>query len=400
MKKQLSLFIWAVAVFGMSPVWAAANSGSYGASSADLTGAPGTRTKTNVNYEKYETRSSTKNYAAKDGNNIYYTQPAKRGDMYKEYSGKSSVRTNRSETLRAELKRKYYLAHPFFQPLKGKFGSVTDASYTEGSYGFSISLAPSGPVLSLSDSEAKWKMSQFSVKEDISFGITDRLAVIGMVEFDSSKYKADWKNPITTDDKTSDSGINLYGLGLQWRFADTKEWIATLSGSYQRQVDAAHIGVIDLRAGYKIESSTIYGLARGWLVGFEGDVYGNLMEGGGSGVFLAYGVGNKTYTYFEGGLGLFSVLDPDWTLNLEGVFGSYDWHNQASLKAAIGWQPASSFALNLYGKMVVYDSMDGKNLDTYFKDSSQGLNNYTYSGTAKIDDYSEWSAGLQAVLYF
>jgi hypothetical protein len=382
----------------MSPVWAATNSGSYGASSADLTGAPGTRAKANADYEKYETRSLTRTYAAKDGNNMYYTQPAKRGEMYKEYAGKSSVRTNRAETLRAELKRKYYLAHPFFQPLKGKFGSVTDASYTSGSYDFSINQTAGPNPLSATD--ATWKMSQFSIKEDISFGITDRLAIVGMAEFDSSKYQTNWKDAATPDDKMSDSGINLYGLGLQWRFADTEEWIATVSGYYQRQVDSAHMGVIDLRAGYKVESSTIYGFARGWLVGFDGDIYGNLIESGDDGLLLAYGVGDKTYTYFEGGLGLFSVLDQDWTLNLEGVFGNYDWHNQASLKAAIGWQPGSSFALNLYGKMAVYDSMDGKNMDAYFKEPASGLNDYTYIGTAKADDYSEWSVGLQAVLYF
>ncbi|MDR0726701.1 MAG: hypothetical protein LBF37_01415 [Rickettsiales bacterium] len=402
MKKQLSLFIWAVAVFGMSPVWAATNSGAYGASSADLTGAPGTRAKTNVNYEKYETRTSTKTYAAKDGNDIYYTQPAKRSDLYKEYATKSSsastttaTRTSRAETVRSEVKRKYYLAHPFFQPLKGKFGSVTDLSYNTNSYDFVLNQT-AGPALS--DTKAKWDMTQFSVKEDLSYGITDRLSIMGMARFDSSKYKMDWDT--APDDSMSDSGINSYGLGLQWRFTDNSEWIATLSGYYQRQVDVANIGLLDLKGGYKVASSTVYGVARGWYVAFDENSYGNGIENGDAGLFLAYNVGENSAFYIEGGLGVFSVLDEDWTLNFEAIFGNYDWHNQGSIKAAIGWQPGNSFALNLYGKTVVYDSADDKNLDFYFKEPSRGLDDYTYLGTAKIDNYSEWSIGLQAILYF
>ena len=56
MKKQMSLFVWAVAVFGMSSVWADTNFGASGASSADLTSAPGIRVQNNINYKKYETR--------------------------------------------------------------------------------------------------------------------------------------------------------------------------------------------------------------------------------------------------------------------------------------------------------------------------------------------------------
>jgi hypothetical protein len=371
-----------------------------GASSADLTGAPGTRAKAKVNYEKYETRTSAKTYEMKDGNDIYYTQPSKRSELYKEYDGKSAAdtkRVSRAETLRAELKRKYYLAHPFFQPLKGKIGSMTDLFYSANSYDFAINQTFGSP---LSDTNAKWKMSQISVKEDLSFGITDRLAVLGMARYDSSKYKIDWKNPSTPDDSMSDSGINLYGLGLQWRFVDDSDWIATLSGYYQRQVDMANTFVLDLKGGYKVASSTIYGVARGWLVNFDNNSYGNGLENGGVGSFIAYKVGDKSATYFEGGLGVFSVLDQDWTLNLEAILGNYDWHNQASAKAAIGWQPGNSFALNLYAKTSLYDSANGKNLDFYFKEPLQGLIDYTKLGTAKIENYSEWSVGLQATLYF
>ncbi|MDR2412618.1 MAG: hypothetical protein LBD50_00200 [Rickettsiales bacterium] len=398
MKKQMSLFIWAVAVFGMSNVWAATNSGMRGASSADLTGAPGVRSRTSVDYEKYETRSSTKTYSSKDGKNIYYAEPSKRSELYKEHSSESSSsskRVSRSENTRSETKRKYYLAHPFFQPLKGKFGSVTELAYNKSSYGFKINPISS---VSLSDLDAKWGVSQFAIKEDLSFGISDRLAVQGMAIYDSTKYKADWN--VAPDDEIKDSGVNLYGLGLQWRFVDNSEWIATLSGYYQRQVDVSNIFIADLKAGYKIETSTIYGLARGWMANFDGNAHGDGIMTDNSAFLIAYKTNDKSASYFEGGFGIFSVLDEDWTLNLEAVFGNYEWHNQGSVKAAFGWQPGNSFAVNLYAKTSIYDSANGKELEFWWYEPATSYTSFTNVGTAKIDDYSETSIGLQAVLYF
>ena len=106
-------------------------------------------------------------------------------------SGNSTqtVRTTRSETVRTELKRKYYLAHPFFQPLKGKFGSITDFGYNMGSYDIALTEAEG---FSLSDTKAAWDMKQFAIKEDFSFGITDRIAVLGMLRYEINKYKFDY----------------------------------------------------------------------------------------------------------------------------------------------------------------------------------------------------------------
>lgn len=403
MKKQMSLFVWAVAIFGMSPVWAATNSGMRAASSADLTGAPGVRSRENVNYEKYETRSSTKTYDAKDSKNLYYTQPSKRSALYKDYDNSrsvstsktsESVRTTRAESTRRETKRKYYLAHPFFQPLKGKFGSVTDLAYTTSSY--DITLTPS-EGFTITDTKAAWNMKQYSVKEDFSYGITDRFAVLGMARFASSEYTFDWS--VDPDDTMKDTDIDLWGLGIQWRFVDNAKWIATLSGYYQNQSDIANSFVADLKGGYKIGQSTIYGLVRGWVIDFDGTSYGNGIDNGaGTGIFIAYKTGVDTTVYFEGGAGLFTVLDEDWTLNLEAVIGDYDWHNQGSIKAAIGWQPDESFALNLYAKTAIFDSADNQELGFWWMEP--GLADWEHRGTAKIDSYSETSVGLQAVLSF
>lgn len=408
MIKHLSLFAAVAVLFGATPVMAATNSGTRAASSVDLTGAPAVRERTQVNYEKYTTRTSTKTYDQADAANIYYTTPANRSELYKQYdagNGTATVRTTRAETYRTELRRKYYLAHPFFQPTKGKFGSVTDLSYNSNSY--DLALTPAEGV-ALSDPNGKWDMSQFSIKEDFSYGITDRLAVLAMARFDMSDYKFDWALPQTPDDTMDDNGINLLGLGLQWRFVDTTDWIATASAYYQYQQDVSNNIVLDLKAGYKISSSTIYGLVRGWYLNFDGNSYGNgvtgkTAEGEDATFYLAYNTDADNTFYVEGGVGVFSVLDEDWTLNVEAILGNYDWHNQASLKAAIGWQPNDWFALNLYGRMAVWDSANGKDLSFWQTDTNPDSPYYTKlirMGEANLDNYSDFSVGLQAIFMF
>lgn len=404
MKKYLSLFTAFAVVVGVAPALAATNYGTRAASSADLTGAPAVRERTQVNYEKYATRSTTKTYDEADAKNIYYTQPANRSALYKQYdsgNAAATVRTTRAETYRTELKRKYYLAHPFFQPTKGKFGSVTDISYNANSYDIFLT-----PLVEISDLNGKWDMSQISIKEDFSYGITDRLSVLAMARYDISDYKFDWS--VAPDDSMDDNGFNLFGLGLQWRFVDTEKWIATASAYYQYQQDISNNVVLDLKAGYKVSSSTIYGLVRGWYLNFDGNSYGNGIngkteEGDEATFFMAYNTDADNTFYVEGGVGVFSVLDEDWTLNLEAVLGNYDWHNQASIKAAIGWQPNDWFALNLYGKMAVWDSANGKDLSFWQTDTNSESPYYgqlVRMGSANIDNYSEYSIGLQAIFMF
>ncbi len=414
MKKQMSLFVWAVALFGMSPVWAATNSGTRAASSADLTGAPAIRERTNVDYQKYQTRTSTRTYDVKDGKNLYYSAPQNRSALYKQYDNSSrpgtmtsttrTVRTTRAETIRNELKRKYYLAHPFFQPLKGKFGSVTDLSYLTNSYKFDINqTVPVGGEYPLTGIGGKWDMKQFTIKEDFSYGITDQIAVLGMLQYDWSDYKFKWSDGTT--DKMDNDDLNLFGIGGMWRFLDNDKWIATASAYYQHQKDVSNNFILDIKGGYKIARSTIYGLARGWYVDFDGNSYGNGVEGKDANgnkalIYIPYKTDADNAFYVEGGMGVFSVLDEDWTLNLEAVFGHYDWHQQGSIKGAIGWQPGDWFALNLYAKTAFYDSADDKKLDMYWMEPAVGLNNLTKIGDVKLKDYKEMTIGVQAILYF
>lgn len=416
MKKQLSVIVGALAILATSNAYSETNWGTRSGSSANLSSAPSTRTRENVNYKKYQTTKRT--YTSKDSGDLYYTKPSNRSAMYKEYTGanssratatKTTVRKTRSETAKTVAKRKYFLAHPFFQPLGGKFGSITDMSYTDSSYDFTIDQTlvmyeNGNPVYPLDGLTASWKTNQFTVKEDFSYGITDRFAVLGMLQYNSSDYEITYDDG-SQPDKMDDSGLNLYGLGVQWRFVDNEDWIAMASGYFQHQKDIANNFILEAKAGYKVQKSTIYGLARGWYIDLEGNSYGNAIVGtddnGAPAMFyLPYQVGDTSAMYLEGGLGVFSVLNQDWTLNVEAVFGNYDWHNQLSAKAAIAWQPNDWFALNLYGKASLFDSADDKTLDVYWQYPVAGLNEPTKIGTADLDKYSEMTVGLQAIFQF
>ncbi len=390
--KKVSL----IALFVM--LCGAANAATYGASSvADLTHGPGTRTRTTVNYEKYETRESGRTYVAQNPNvgvrrastaNLYYTEPARRAVVTPDTT-RMSVRSGEAT---ATMRRKYYLAHPFFQPLAGKFGLVLDAGYAKNSFDYDVEGI--APLIG-----ASYDMTQMSAKLDLSFGISDSVAILGMARYDATKYKFGFSDS-AVDDEFDDNGLNIFGGGLQWRWADNDNWIGMLGGYFQHQVDTANTFILDLKAGYKVGRSTFYGLARGWYVDFEGSAYGIGVTDGDKSMFMAYETDKSDATYWEGGIGIFSVLAEDWTANLEAVYGGYDWHNQLSVKAAIGWQPEDSFALNLYGKIALYDTAENEDVSVFWKEPGAGLPDLTPIGFAKIDGYSEYSIGLQAIFYF
>ena len=321
-------------------------------------------------------------------------------------SGNSqSVRTSRSETVRTELKRKYFLAHPFYQPLQGQFGSITDLSYTNSGYDFALSGVLNNTLFpGWEGMNADWKATQFAIKEDFSYGITDKIALIGMLRYEMNKYKFHWDIDGSTDEQ-KDDGLNLFGLGAQFRVVDTADWIGEVSAYFEHQKDVANDFMLELKAGYKVSRSTIYGLLRGQYLAIDGDAYGNGLEISDPtrAMFMAYKIDDKAF-YIEGGAGVFSVLDEDWTLNVEGIFGHYDWHNQFGVKGEIGWQPNDWFALTLYAHASLYDSADGKNLDFYWYQPSATGTGYDLGlkkvSDAKLDNNQEWTIGTRVMFQF
>ena len=401
-------------------------------------------------YKNVSTNRKTGGYKNTITNNFYYNQPAARTNSYgtrqtrnvryqePEYQYSSNdrqvamvddsyeERTYTRKTKTSQM-RKYFLAHPFFQPLKGRFGSVTDVSYGQSKFKFDILGVDSmfdanagTQILSLVNPDTsetitfpvsynppmsgKAETTQILVKEDFSFGLSDTLAIIGMAQYDKTKVEfKDWSDG-SASDSTSSSGLNLFGIGLQSRFVDSQKWIAMVSGYYQYQKDTANIFVGELKIGYKIDRTTVYGVGRAWYSNLtKGDIYGAYVKSDGDWLMLAYKTDVKDIVYGEGGLGLFAVLSKDFTLTGEAVYGYYDWHNQINLRAGLGWQPGDSFALNLYGSMNVYDTADGMKKPYINYDVNPGITGvdavYT-SGDYKIKDYNEWKIGAQVIFYF
>ena len=135
----------------------------------------------------------------------------------------------------------------------------------------------------------------------------DSLALMGMLQYNASESEVDWGQGFESD-KLDDNALTLFGLGAQWRFVDNAEWIATVSGYYQHQKDMSNNFILDLKAGYKVSKSTIYGLGRAWYLDLEGNSYGNFMEGTDTdgnyaATYIPYQVGETEVLYFEAGLG-------------------------------------------------------------------------------------------------
>lgn len=293
----------------------------------------------------------------------------------------------RGETYRKSAKRKYFIANPFYQPLQFQFGSVTTGEYLEGKYNFAGT-----------EFDVKRKLKEWSIKEDLSFGLTDRIALQAMGKYNRDRLT--WDDGVATD-RYASNGLNVYGLGLQGRIVDTDDWIATLSGYYEHQKHGVDYFIADLKAGYKVATSTIYGLGRFWVINMDNDSYGDYIEDYTNNIwqFLEYGGSKDTLYMSELGMGVWTVLAEDWTLNVEGLYGFYDWHDQFSIKGAFGWQPNDWFALNLYAKTSLYDTADDKNLNLYI--GSLPFSPNTVAGVnADVSKYREWSVGLQVMFQF
>lgn len=411
-----------------------------GAANAEETGT------TTSTYRRVSTVTKTDGRGNTITNNFYYNQGAgrardgkttktttrtvkkssgMRGDSG--YAGGETRSYKKSESTYTKKKttsqmRKYFLAHPFFQPLKGKFGSVTDLSFAQNSFKFDLlnstiwnadtepyTFVVEGPI-ALS---GKLQTNQFLVKEDFSFGISDSVAILAMAQYDSTKVKfKDWSDPTEPDVSMSDSGFNTFGFGLQYRFVDTNDYIGMLAGYYQNQRDTANTFIADLKFGYKIDRTTLYGLGRLYYIDLtSGNGYGaGVKDKTGDSMMMTYKTDVDSATFIEGGVGVFGVLNKYFTLNGEVLFGNYDWHNQLTLKGAFGYQPGDMFALNLYGSAVLYDSADGKvrkymnydaNPDAAVQSALGITSDLIYTqGDYKIKNYNEYKLGIQAIFYF
>jgi hypothetical protein len=251
----------------------------------------------------------------------------------------------------------------------------------------------------------KEETSMFAVKEDLSYGLTDTLALVLMAQYDKTKVTfKDWSGGEPAD-TNSRSGLNLFGAGLQNRFVDNTDWIVMGEAFFQHQKDTANTFMGAIKAGYKIDRTTVYGVGRlSYTNLIKGDIYGSYVEApDGDWMMLSYKTDVKNIFQGEAGLGAFAVLNKYFTLNGELIYGFYDWHNQLNLKGTLGVQPADHFALNLYASTSLYDSAKGKTRQYINYDvNPEGVaSSVVYTvGDYNIKNYNEWKIGVQAILYF
>ena len=432
MKKSVIAF----ALFGILPLLSANAAVYRSSSSAGI--------KAGNAYKTTTSARKSSGYKNTITNNFYYNaqpyQSYRDNNSSYENSGDTPVISNTSkarktvrQTSKTSQERKYFLAHPFFQPLKGKFGSVTDISYAQANMNMTLlnanirDLDGASPTAGntaqglgfTTTLTAKETTSQFVVKEDLSYGLSDTLALMLMAQYDKTDMEIkDWSDG-STGTKTSTSGLNVFGIGLQSRFVDTEDYIAMISAYYQHQKNAANTFIGELKVGTKIDRTTLYGIARGYYSKLDNrGAYGAYMkEDNGDWLMLSYKLDTDEVFQVEGGVGVFSVFNKFVTGKAELTYGSFDWHNQLNIRGEIGFQPGDNFALNLYASTALYDSAKGKvnkymnydvnpgladdikdSLDNVIIDKNSNLL-YTF-GDYKIDKYNEWKIGVQGILYF
>ena len=304
------------------------------------------------------------------------------------------VSPKRSERSRRTSSKTYALNDPFFQPSEGKFASVTDFSYSENSLNLSISsIDPAW------NQGAKYTAGTTSIVENLSFGITDDIAIVGMARFASNSLKINWNDPTTIDDKDSNSKIDLWGVGAQWKFVDSGDWVANVFAAYERQVDSVGIWVAELKAGHKSGRSTFYGLGRLFLMNWDSDYYGLGLENQyDQTTIFTLNEDVSVSTWYDLGVGIYTAIDKEWSTDFQLVYSDAEWHNQLSARASVSFQPLNNIAFNLYGKASLFDTAD--NFDDSYVIFQNNTGPAILIGTAEFDDYVDWTVGLQLVATF
>jgi len=377
MKKQLSLFIRAAAAVGITAIFG-------GDALAAQT------TTVNVHHQ-VDVRPAA--------GRTFYTAQQQRGPVAPEAARPVTTtpvtaQPARAATTTAPLNVKH-LADPFFQPTTGQIGSVTDIGWTRNSYDFKVDYLPV-------NFDGSWEARSLFLKQDLSYGITDYLVVIGSVRLGHDEFKMSFVDPAYSSVRNTDSGFNQYGIGLQWKFVDNNEWVGLIGGYYQWQ-EVANAFILDTKLGYKVQGSTVYGLGRMWGVNWSENSYGNGVTDNSdplrASLFIAFDRDVDNSVFVEGGVGIFTPLDDQWSFNLEAIYGYYDWHSQLGIFGSINYQPIETFAISLYGRVSAWDSANsGTNFEMWWWD--RNTPEALPVGNTKLSGYSDIAFGIKAFMSF
>jgi hypothetical protein len=396
MKKSIAA--WSAAFVFLTPALFAASS------TADLSSSPARK-------EKFEIEVKNPGVAGRwvksDANLYYVAQNKREGEVYKEFGGcveygcEKTPRSQRAEVRKVEAERKYNIANPFFQPMAMGASSVTDVSYTSQNIGFTI-LPGTGEW---ENPEGKYSAGVITVAEHLAFGVTDEFSIIASARYAKASLSVKWDTITDPDLKmfsedTSDAGkVDAWGIGAQWRFLNSDDLIAYILGSYQSLPDAGMALVIGGKVGYKNDDSVIYGFANIYNYGWKNEGYGfGFTNQHDQTEFFYQKESGTSSVYYDLGIGVFSVLDEDWSVDVSGTYMDAEWHGQISVRAAVSYQPWKNAAISFYGRLALWDDADK------FESKVAFLNNdrlqWDYKETAGFTSYNDISAGLMLTVSF
>jgi hypothetical protein len=374
-------------------------------STADLSSGPAKRE--NLKMEQFKSEAAGRRI--KSDANLYYVAKGKRdSSVYRDFAGcnaegcEKSTRSVRAENKKAEDARKYNLSNPFFQPRSGEFGSVTDLAYNYSA--LDINVSPLSSYTVWAGQTGKYSAKELQLTENLSYGITDDVTILGMARFNSMSLNINWPNlapPQDNDDQTSRK-VDLWGVGAQWRVVNDSDMIAYVAGSYMNMADSASVISVDSKVGYKNDDTTIYGFGRVQYRKWKDDGYGiGITNQYDQTAYFTMKEKATSSFYYEVGAGMFVAMNSDWSADLAASFADAEWHQQFAARASLSYQPWKNAALSVYGRIALWDNADD------FKKSQIIYHAPGYNGgvpvpvgTAAFDNYSEMAAGLQLIMLF
>jgi hypothetical protein len=374
---------------------------SFAASSvADLSSGPAKK----EDYQMVNVQNNIDTRRVKSDANLYYVAKDKRSDVIsRNYNGcigdecYNTARSIRADEKRTKDERKYNLNNPFYQPKQGDFASVTDLSYRDNSLEFSVLPGTGG----WQNHAGKYSATSTVAAEHLSYGISDDFAVIGGLEFAKSNLDINWDTISApfNHDKGSDSKLDMWGFGAQWRFVNNDKWIGTLMGTYEKMVDVANVFTGDVKAGYKVNNMTVYGFGRLYMLDWEGEGYGfGLTNQYDQIEYFTLEPTASSSVYYDLGMGVFTAINKDWSTDLTLGYSDAEWHTQVWGRASVSYQPWKNAAFTLYGKIALMDSADDFNESTIIFVNNDG--SVSMEGVAAFDNYSDTTVGLQLTLAF
>ncbi|MCL2369056.1 MAG: hypothetical protein FWC83_00065 [Alphaproteobacteria bacterium] len=404
-----------------------AGDGFHGAST--IIGTPGVRVVNNINIGEFETRGTTAPIVVEQGPSMFYMTPENRARMEEGARGQGVPPTvqrdsvqQRQATQRSARTAAHSgdmpLAHPFWQPAAGRLGAITNIGYSQTTFDWRIPSVNSAFLGTTPDTmqwvhgdHGSWDSSQIFIRQDIMFGLTDELTLIGNIKFgmNESALDIDLTAPRTSPwpnrhNRNSNSAVDHIGIGVRYRFMDTGDMIGNITAMYHWN-DGTNAIMAEGRIGKIFSGATVYGLARVWGIMWEHGNYGMSITENGNTAFIAFNEDADFVINAEFGVGAFMPLTKEISLGTELLFGHYDWHDQVSISANIAYQVSPSFALSLYGRASIWNNADSANMWGWTSGpppyaTNPGVSSFGRVGHTDISSYQDLSFGIRAMFYF